>query len=74
MFKRLFSITYFAAFIAGILIYAGEVSLDFKPLIEYTSVISCSLFFWSFSIDFKKFKMDVERFQEPGTAKNLVQP
>ena len=47
------------AFIGGVLIYSGYLDINYKPLIEYTSVISCSLFFWTFSIDFSKFKMDV---------------
>jgi hypothetical protein len=65
LYKRLFSIIYFAAFVCGVLVYTGFLDLDFKPWIEYASVISASLFFWSFSIDFKKFKMDVERFTNP---------
>lgn len=65
LYKRLFSLIYGIAFVAGVLVYSGYLDIDYKPLIEYTSVISCSLFFWSFSIDFKKFKMDVERFAKP---------
>lgn len=58
--KKILSTSYGIAFISGVLIYAGQLSISYKPLVEYTSVISASLFFWSFSIDFKSFKMDVE--------------
>ena len=64
-YKRLFSILYGAAFVSGVLMYSGYLSIDYKPIVEYASVISCSLFFWSFTIEFKKFKMDVERFDNP---------
>jgi hypothetical protein len=60
LYKKLFSSSYGVAFIMGVLIYSGILDIGYKPLVEYTSVISASLFFWSFSIDFKSFKMDVE--------------
>lgn len=60
LFKKIFSSSYGVAFIMGVLIYSGMLDIEYKPLVEYTSVISASLFFWSFSIDFKSFKMDVE--------------
>jgi len=59
LFKKLFSLVYGVAFVCGLLVYTGYLDVNFKPWIEYASVISASLFFWSFSIDFKKFKMDV---------------
>ena len=59
LYKKIFSSSYGVAFIMGFLIYSGFLDLEYKPLVEYTSVISASLFFWSFSIDFKSFKMDV---------------
>ena len=49
-YKRLFSLAYGAAFIAGVLMYTGYLSISYKPIVEYASVISCSLFFWSFTI------------------------
>ena len=72
LYKKVFSLIYGAAFACGVLIYSGFLDLDYKPWVEYASVISASLFFWSFSIDFKKFKMDVERFTNP-TQQILVQ-
>ena len=65
LYKRLFSLAYGVAFVGGVLIYSGYLDVEFKAWVEYGSVISASLFFWSFSIDFKKFKMDVERFTNP---------
>ena len=65
LYKRLFSLIYGIAFVSGVLMYSGYLDVNYKPIVEYASVISCSLFFWSFTIEFKKFKMDVERFNNP---------
>lgn len=72
LYKRIFSLIYFVAFIGGVLIYTGFIDVEYKNWVEYASVISCSLFFWSFTIEFKKFKMDVERFSNP-TENVMVQ-
>jgi hypothetical protein len=58
-YKKLFSFIYFSGFTLAALIYSGEVDVHYKVISEYTCVISAILFMWSFSIDFKKFKMDV---------------
>lgn len=39
--------------------------IGYKVIVEYTTVISAILFMWSFSLDFKKFKMDVEKIDKP---------
>jgi hypothetical protein len=57
--KKLFAWIHFGGIAIGLLIYLGEVDVKHKALIEYVTVISTSLFFWTFSIDFKKFTMDV---------------
>jgi hypothetical protein len=49
------------------MIYGGYVDIEYKVIVEYTTVISAVLFFWTFSIDFKKFKMDVEKIDKPST-------
>lgn len=66
--KKLFSYTYFGGFILGALIYGGYVDISNKVIVEYTTVISAALFFWTFSIDFKKFKMDVEKIDKPSNV------
>lgn len=63
--KKLFSYIYFAGVGLGALIYGGYADISYKVLVEYTAVISAALFFWTFSIDFKKFKMDVEKIDKP---------
>ena len=64
-YKRLFAIIHLVGISIGFLIYAGYVDRSHRQIVEYMTVISTSLFFWSFSIDFKKFKMDVERIVKP---------
>ena len=49
----------------GALIYTGYIDVQHKVIVEYTTVVSAILFFWTFSIDFKKFKMDVEQINKP---------
>jgi hypothetical protein len=39
--------------------------VHYKVIAEYSCVVSAILFMWSFSIDFKKFKMDVEKIEKP---------
>jgi hypothetical protein len=68
LYKRLFSYIFFSGALVGALIYLGYVDIHFKVIVEYTTVISAILFFWSFSIDFKKFKMDVEKVDKPADA------
>jgi hypothetical protein len=63
--KKIFGFFYFSGFALGSLIYAGEVDVHYKVISEYTCVVSAILFMWSFSIDFKKFKMDVEKIEKP---------
>lgn len=60
--KRLFAGIFGISILCGFLMYTGELDIFYKNWVEYSTIISSSLFFWSFSIDFAKFKMDVERF------------
>jgi predicted Co/Zn/Cd cation transporter (cation efflux family) len=69
--KKLFSYIYFGGFVLGVLIYGGYADIHYKVIVEYTTVISAALFFWTFSIDFKKFKMDVEQIEKPSNQVNL---
>jgi hypothetical protein len=59
--KRLFWILHLTGISIACLIYTGYLEIDHKPLAEYLTLTSTALFLWSFSIDFKKFKMDVEK-------------
>ena len=54
--KRIFAISQGAGIILGVLVYLGVFDIHHKPLIEYLTVISTSLFFATFAIDFAKFK------------------
>lgn len=57
--KRVFSFAHFVGLIMGGLIYFGQLDISWKASVEYLMVISTQLFFWSFTIDFNKCKMDV---------------
>lgn len=59
--KKLFSSIHLIGITSGLLIYTGYMDIKHKALVEYVTVISTALFYWTFSIDFKKFKMDVEK-------------
>lgn len=65
--KKVFTYTYFTGFTIAAMIYTGYADIHYKVITEYTTVISAALFFWTFSIDFKKFKMDVEKINKPST-------
>lgn len=65
--KKVFTYTYFTGFTIAAMIYTGYADIHYKVITEYTTVISAVLFFWTFSIDFKKFKMDVEKINKPST-------
>ena len=58
--KKCFCFVHLIAFSLGVAMYLGEIDINNKPTIEYTLVISTTLFLWSFTRDFKKFKMDVD--------------
>lgn len=49
-----------AGFTGGLLMYLGYLDIDNKPIIEYTIVLSTTMFLWTFAKDFKKFKMDID--------------
>lgn len=57
--KKVFSLAHFVGVVAALLIYTGQLDVWNKVWVEYLTVISTILFFWTFTIDFKKFKMDV---------------
>jgi len=48
--------------LTGLLIYLGQLDIELKNKIEYGAVTSSYLFYWTFSLDFKKYELDVEKF------------
>ena len=64
-YKKIFSTINLVGTATGGLILLGFLDINLVYIIEYVSVISASLFFWTFSLDFKKFKMDVEKIEKP---------
>jgi hypothetical protein len=48
-------------FFLAVLIFIGQLEIDWKNKVEYLIVISSILFVWTFIYDFKRFKMDVDR-------------
>ena len=58
--KQVFCGVHIIGFTAGLLMYLGYLDIEYKPIIEYTIVISTTLFLWTFAKDFKKFKMDID--------------
>lgn len=63
--KKVFTYTYFSGITLGVLIVSGYLDVHHKVIVEYITVVSAILFFWTFSIDFSKFKMDVEQVSKP---------
>ena len=63
--KRVFATAHWAGIGLGVLLYLGLFDIQHKPLIEYLTVVSTSLFFATFAIDFASFKMDVEEVFPP---------
>jgi hypothetical protein len=45
----------------AVLVFTGQLEINWKNKVEYLIVISSILFVWTFVYDFKKFKMDVDR-------------
>ena len=59
--KRVFSWIFYGGMAVGFLIYAGQIDIEYKPMVEYVIVVSTYLFYWSFVVDFKGYLMDVEQ-------------
>jgi len=56
----------------AVLIFTGQVSIDYRNKIEYLVVISSILFIWTFVYDFKRFKMDVDRIPKVNNVQPVV--
>ena len=63
--KKLFAIGHWVGIVLGFLIYLGEFDIKHKPMVEYLTVFSTSLFYATFAIDFANFKMDIEEVFTP---------
>ena len=59
--KKAISWVFYGGMIFGLLIYLGQVDIEYKAIAEYIIVISTYLFYWSFVLDFSKYEMDVEQ-------------
>jgi hypothetical protein len=47
---------------SGLLIYLGQISIEYKAAVEYGIVTSTYMFYWSFVYDFKGHTMDIDNF------------
>lgn len=47
-------------FVVGVLIYFGRVSISYKDVLEYATIINVVLYFATFVLDFKKKYMGVD--------------
>lgn len=45
----------------GVAIYTGQMDIQYKNWVEYWVVINTILFMWTFVLDFKRFKMDIDK-------------
>lgn len=48
--------------LSGLMIYVGLLDIDYKNKIEYGIVTSSYMFYWTFTMDFKGFTMDIDKF------------
>jgi hypothetical protein len=71
LYKKVFSWIHLVGISLGTLIYLGQIDITHKPLVEYLTVISTQLFFWTFSIDFKHFAMDVDKISKPNSTESI---
>ena len=60
--------------ILAVLIFTGQLEINWKNKVEYLIVISSILFVWTFVYDFKKFKMDVDRIPKAQQQPMVNQP
>lgn len=59
-YKRILGTVELVLFVIGVLIYAGQVSIGYKEILEYAMIITVVLYFATFTLDFKKKYMGVE--------------
>lgn len=59
--KRLFIICFYTGMGIATLIYFGQIDIFYKNMTEYLIVISSYLFYWTFTYDFAKFEMDIDK-------------
>ena len=45
----------------GVLVFTGQLDINYKNKVEYVVVISTIMFLWTFIYDFKHFKMDIDK-------------
>lgn len=59
--KKIFYYSFLGFVLTGVLIYLGQMDIGLKNQIEYGVVTTSYLFYWTFSLDFKKYELDVEK-------------
>lgn len=59
--KKITSSVQAVGMLLGLLIFTGKMSIDYKSHVQYLVVISTILFLWTFILDFKRFKMDIDK-------------
>lgn len=59
--------------LSGLMIYVGLLDIDLKNKIEYGIVTSSYMFYWTFTIDFKGFTMDIDKFTKAKSQEESIQ-
>lgn len=59
--KKVFMWFFLGGMILAVLIYLGQLDIHYKNMAEYVVVISSYLFYWTFTFDFAKYEMDIDR-------------
>lgn len=57
----------------ALLMVTGQYDINHKNKVEYLIVISTILFIWTFTFDFKRFKMDIDKIPKT-SVQNSTQP
>lgn len=60
--KKVFFTIFTSFMFSGLLIYLGQISIEYKAAVEYGIVTSTYMFYWSFVYDFKGHTMDIDNF------------
>ncbi len=59
--KKFFGSLQVIGMFLGVAIYTGQIDIHYKNWVEYWTVITTILFLWTFVLDFKRFKMDIDK-------------
>lgn len=69
--KKYFMTAYLVGMALGLMIYLGQLDIYYKGIVEYVVVVSTYLFYWTFSMDFTKYEMDIDRMAQGNPTTDL---